>query len=143
MRPELLTNPRTVALEVEYVEGGLDKLLEDLQTEASESGIVLQGSSSATVIELLGRASFGQLRLRRDVRLIVSTLPQVLLEIRFDLLDWRNESVNARLFVIERPPLRIQLLGWHLKKKSQYLEADRTRQTDAAMAALQKAQRSD
>lgn len=143
MRPKLLIIPRTTALEFEYAEGGVEQLLDDLQFEASERGIVLQGSSSATVLELLSRASLGLLRFRRDVRLIVSTLPQLLLEIRFDLLDWQNESVSARLFVMEKPPDRIKLLGWHLKQKSPYLDVNRAQQTEAAIAALQKAQRSD
>jgi hypothetical protein len=116
MKPELLTSSRTSPLEVEYMQGGID--------------------------ELLMRASFGLLKYRRDVRLIVSALPQPLFEIRFDLLDWQNQPVGARLFVIEAPPIRVKLLGWHLKKKSQYFESDRARQTQAALNALQRAIRS-
>jgi hypothetical protein len=142
MKPELLTSSRTSPLEVEYMQGGIDELLNDLQIEASESGIVLQGNSVTTVFELLMRASFGLLKYRRDVRLIVSALPQPLFEIRFDLLDWQNQPVGARLFVIEAPPIRVKLLGWHLKKKSQYFESDRARQTQAALNALQRAIRS-
>ena len=143
MKPELLTSNRSTPLEVEYVQGGIDELLKDLQIEASESGIVLQRNSATTVYELLMRASFGLLKYRRDVRVIVSALPQPLFEIRFDLLDWQNEPVGARLFVVETPPIRVKLLGWHLKKKTQYFESDRARQTQAALSALQKANRND
>ncbi len=135
MKPELATTPRQTPLVLRY-EGGVTGLLSDLQGSAEVLEVRLHPRSSIEVRNHLEALRFGRLRFRKDIKLFRATLPNLLFELRLDLSDENFQPIKARLFVAEKPPNEILLLGWFLKQPTKAGEA-RLLQNQAAQKALQ------
>lgn len=133
MRPELLTTPRSQPLEIAIVGQSSDirsAVLRHLEALKVNAG----GRDLVPMFEVLERAAFGRLRYGRDVKVIKATLPSLIFELRFTLAASGN-VVQGRVFCAERPPSRILLLGFFFKLAEADPEINRSRQSQAALAA--------
>ena len=137
MKPELLTTPRSTPLALNYL-GDAQALLGDLFRQASELGLQLNSMTKIQVRDLLNAARLGRLRLRKDIKIIKATLPDLMFEIRLDLFDVELNPIRARLFVVEEPPSQVNLVSWFLKPADESASDARVRQNQAAGAALRK-----
>lgn len=137
MKPELLTNPRSTPLALIYL-GGAQDLIGDLSRQASELGVQLNPRTIIEVRDTLQAASLGRLRLRKDIKIIKTLLPDLMFELRLDLFDVEFVPIKARLFVTEEPPNKVNLISWFLKPADESASDARVRQNQAAAAALRK-----
>lgn len=137
MKPELLTTPRSTPLALIYL-GDAQDLLGDLHRQASELGVQLNSKTKIQVRDLLQAASLGRLRLRKDIKIIKTLLPDLMFELRIDLFDVELIPIRTRLFVTEEPPNKVNLISWFLKPADELASDARVRQNQAAVVALRK-----
>lgn len=116
--------------------GAQELPLKEFQLQAQDLGVQLNTDSAARVYEVLRAASLGRLRYREDLKLVKTTLPKIIFEIRLDLFDVDFRVLKARIFVSEDSPDRLLVLGQFLKLGWEPSFVSRTRQNEAALDAL-------
>ena len=141
MRPRLLTSPRATPLNLVLV-GDASDLASFVLASMESHGVQTDFHYVEPLFDLLSKAAFGQLKYRRDVKIIKATLPEMLFQLRYSVATHLG-VVQGRFFCIEQLPNTITLLGLFFKVAGDDSEATRIRQTEAARRALGKVRNID
>lgn len=139
MRPKLLTSPRSTPLDLILI-GANGDVTSAVLNQLEAEGIQADRRNLEPLFDLLERAAFGQLRYGRDVKIVKSTLPQLLFQLRYSFTS-QSGVVQGRVFCTELLPNTIFLLGWFFKLAGNDSEATRLHQTEAARRALRESEK--